>query len=83
MELKLLIDACMWLSVADDQPSTRCEGIKEPFDDLLCGRGVEIDRHISADNQVKRTRPGCYRWVARLDKVEPREADHLANRGTR
>src|SRR3954467_13057525 len=80
MRFELPVDAGLWLSVADDQPPTRCKSLKEALDDLLCGRGVEIDRHIPADNQVKRARPGCYRWVARLDKIEPREADRLANR---
>lgn len=79
IRFELPIAACLWLGVADDQPPAQRKGLKDALDNLLRDRGVAKDRHISADNQVERTRPGRDRLVARLSKIGAGEGDLAAD----
>ncbi len=63
--------------MADDQPAAGRERPEEPLDDLTRRLRIEVDRHISAQNNVDHRGAIGNRRVAGLSQVQLRKVDHL------
>src|SRR4051812_24257977 len=79
VQLKPLVGASLRLGVPDDQPAAGEQRAVKALDQLMGGGFVEVDRDISAQDQilgVGAIQDGREAW---LGQVEAREGDHLAN----